>query len=285
MSERATAPATSKRILTAILLSTSVMLAGTVTAGAQGFARTFFDDDILPPRVVAWRLADRGFTEVSRPRFDGRVYIVTAVGPAGVPVRLILDPATGAIIDRQRLPGTEVYARLERPPVRTMPGYGWTEDDASPAPPPPPEAGPLARSPRRPTRETVRPLDTNPSGLNPDGVHRQEPPRRVARTSPGLNSDRSLSRVSPVAPAPKVAPEAAKPEPAAPAAQSSSPSEAPPAPKDANTPAANAKPVAQAARKPEWRDPPAEGKRPVRVIGGATVVPGTPGKDGETAQP
>ncbi len=270
MSECATAPTRGKRTLRAVILSAGVMLAATASAGAQGFAGTFFDEDILPPRVVAWRLADRGFTSVSRLRFDGRVYIAEAVGPAGVPVRLVVDPATGAILDRQRLPGTELYARLERPPVRTMPGYGWTEDETRPVPAPPPEAGPVARPSRRPMREGVRPLDGNALGLNPDAGPRAEPPRRVARTNPGTAPEKSLSRVSPLAPAPKVSPEAAKPEAAPPAAKANAAPEPAPA---KETPAADPKPVAQAAPKAEWKDPPAEGKRPVRVIGGATVVP------------
>ena len=57
---------------------------------------------MLPPRVVAWRLADRGFTGLSRPRFDGRVYVVDAVSPNGVPVRLFVDPGAGAIPAPQR---------------------------------------------------------------------------------------------------------------------------------------------------------------------------------------
>jgi len=272
-----------KQTLSALLLSAGLVLGTGVAASAQGFAGTFFDDDILPPRVVAWRLTDRGFTNLSRPRFDGRVYVVDAVGPAGMPVRLVLDPATGAIINRRPLPGGDVYAGLERPPVRTMPGYGWTEEEASPPPRPlPQEADPAARLPRRPNRDSARLPETNPMGLNPDGAHRPEPPRKVARTAPTAPPEKALSKVSPLAPAPKVAPEKAAPEPAGstPAANAKPTSEPETAAKEA--PAAGSKPVAQAAPKPEWKDPP-EGKRPVRVIGGATVVPGTPEKEGEAA--
>ncbi len=279
---------TATRALSVILLSAGAALCCTVPTAAQNFGATFFDDDILPPRVIAWRLADRGFTNVSRPRFDGRVYVVDAVGPAGLPVRLILDPASGAIIDRQRPVGAETYARLERPPVRSMPGYGWTEDDvagARPAPQPlPPESIPGARSSRPLPREAARPADPNPLGLNPDGNRRAEPPRKVARTAPAAQPEKpSLSRVSPLAPTPKAAPEAARPEsPPPPAAARTEPApEAAPPAKETAAPAE--KPVAQAASKPEWRDPP-EGKRPVRVIGGATIVPGTGDKAGEAAQ-
>jgi hypothetical protein len=278
MGVSASAPTRTNRTLSAWLLSAGLILGATVTADAQGFGRTFFDDDILPPRVVAWRLADRGFTNLSRPRFDGRVYVVDAVGPAGMPVRLILDPATGEIIGRQRPAGADVYARLDPPPARAMPGYGYTEEDVAPRPLPS-EAPPTARAPRRaPTREAVRPPDANTLGLNPDAAPRAEPPRKVARTSP----EKSLSRVSPLAPAAKSSP-AAPPAPAPSATVSPAPDAPPAATKE--TPAPEAKPVAQAPSKPDWKDPPAEGKRPVRVIGGATVVPGTAGKDGEAAQP
>ncbi|MET0368893.1 MAG: hypothetical protein ABW058_12065, partial [Methylobacterium sp.] len=153
------------------------------------------------------------------------------------------------------------------------PGYGWTEEDvARPPQPAPYESGPAARQLRRPGAEAVRPPEGNPLGLNPDGGYRAEPPRKVARTSPTKAPEKpSLAKVSPVAPTPKPAPEAAQP------------------PAEPTTPAANANPPAEpkpvaAAPKPDWKDPPAEGKRNVRVIGGATVVPGTPGKDGEAAQ-
>jgi len=263
------------RALRAALLSAGLVAASAGGASAQGFARTFFEDDVLPPRVIAWRLADRGFTGVTRPRYDGRFYLVDAISPAGAPVRVVVDPTSGAIVGRERMPGQEVYARLERPPVRSMPGYGWTEEDvARPPQPAPYEPGPAARQPRRPGAEAVRPPEGNPLGLNPDGGHRAEPPRKVARTSPTKALEKpSLAKVSPIAPAPKPAPEAAQPpvEPATPAANANPPAEP--------------KPVAAAAApKPDWKDPPAEGKRNVRVIGGATVVPGTPGKDGEAAQ-
>jgi hypothetical protein len=263
------------RALRAALLSVGLVAASAGSASAQGFARTFFEDDVLPPRVIAWRLADRGFTGVTRPRYDGRFYLVDAISPAGMPVRVVVDPTSGAIVGRERMPGQEVYARLERPPVRSMPGYGWTEDDvARPPQPAPYEPGPSARQQRRPGAEAARPPEGNALGLNPDGGHRAEPPRKVARTSPTKVPEKpSLAKVSPVAPAPKPVPEAAQPpaEPATPAA-------------NANTPA-EPKPVAAAAApKPDWKDPPAEGKRNVRVIGGATVVPGTPGKDGEASQ-
>lgn len=270
------------RALRAGILSAGLLLTWGGAAQAQGFARTFFEGDVLPPRVIAWRLADRGFTGVSRPRFDGRFYLVDAVSPAGLPVRLVLDPVDGAIVGRERLPGQEVYARLERPPSRPIPGYGWTEEDV--ARPLPSDTGPAARAIRRPGPEAAKPTENNPFGLNPDGHHRAEPPRKVARTSPTRMPDKPTGRVSPPAPAPQVAPEAAKPV-ATPAANANPAPEKSPAAPQAPAAPNDPKPVASAARKPDWKDPPSEGKRTVRVIGGATIVPGTPEKEGETAQP
>lgn len=281
------------RALRAGLLSAGLLLTWAGAADAQGFGRTFFEDDVLPPRVIAWRLADRGFTGVSRPRFDGRFYLVDAISPAGLPVRLVLDPVNGGIVGRERMPGQDVYARLERPPVRTAPGYGWTEEEVARPQPAPAESGPVLRQPRRPGPDAARSPEGNPLGLNPDGNHRAEPPRRVARTNPAQAPAKPAARLSPAAPAPKAAPEAAKPDtaPSTPAAHANPAPEAAPTPaqkeatKESSAPSADSKPVASAAPKPDWKDPPAEGKRPVRVIGGATIVPGTPEKEGETAQP
>lgn len=257
-------------------------------AAAAGFAQTAsaqfaFEEAVLPPRVVAWRLADRGFSGLTRPRYDGRVYVVEAVDPAGVPVRLFLDPAGGAIVGRQRLGGPEGYAgpyrgrqdhaRLARP----APGYGWTEEDPGPPRalrPLPPQDPPA----RRPGAGAARP-DADPYGVDPDGGVRPAPPRKVARAVPPSRQPelKPSPRTAPEAPAPRLAPaEAARPDakPEAPAAaiDKPAPAEAPnkPAVVGEGARAEAAKPAA-----PDWKNPPAEGKRPVRVIEGATVVPGT----------
>lgn len=252
-----------------------------VGASAGARAQFAFEDEVLPPRVVAWRLADRGFSGLSRPRFDGRVYVVDAVGPAGAPVRLFVDPMTGAIVGRRPIGAPETVARLERP----APGFGWTEDEVVPRRamrPVPSEDGPVARTPRRPAGEALRP-DANPEGVNPDNVGRTAPPKRVARgalvRTPELKPP---PRTSPQAPAPKLAPaDAAKADPNAgpapetkaasiektPAAAPAPPSATPSKPADAAV-AGAPKPAAK-----DWKDPPTD-KKPVRVIGGATVVPG-----------
>jgi hypothetical protein len=276
------------------------VVAGGALLGLGGHARAqfAFEEEILPPRVVAWRLADRGFTGLIRPRFDGRVYVVDAVNPAGIPVRLLVDPAAGAIIGRQRVGPPETYARLERP----APGFGWTEDDAAPrraARPSPFDEPPALRLQRRPAGEAMRP-GPNPDGVNPDGVGKPAPPRKVARAAPARPAElRPALRNSPEAPAPKATPvETSRPD-----AKADAKATGTPAPKDASInkaqPATSPAPAAEKpaekvvaeapkldAPKPDakdWKDPPSD-KKPVRVIGGATIVPGTVEKDTGPAQ-
>ncbi|WP_336486091.1 hypothetical protein [Methylobacterium nigriterrae] len=353
----------------------AALAAGALCLGLSGAASAqyVYDDEILPPRAVAWRLSERGFSGMSRPRFDGRDYVVEAFGPNGARLRLFVDARDGAIVGRQRL-DPEPYgpARVARP----MPGYGWTEEDADPRRPvrqaerlvPPadiPMPGGRAVSPRpelygraEPARPglAARPAEPNPLGLNPDAKGRAEAPRRVTRLAPPRAGEPkpAATRTAPGAPAPKLKPaetadhadahardgakadktgtdasgrEAARPEakPGAPVAAAEPPKPAasptpasvqPPAdrpqeartqeakapeakapeakapeakPQDAKAPdtaetrtaanAAEAKPPAQA-----WKDPPAEGKRNVRVIGGATIVPGGTEKEGAGAE-
>ena len=298
----------------------------------------------MPPRAVVYRLQDRGFTEIARPRFDGTAYIVDATNPVGARVRLFLDARDGAVIGRQRL-DTPYYPSNR---VARAPGYGWTEDDVAsrragrgidaPIPPAdvplprpslrtePDRAPPAAsRSPSRapaggaPAVASVSP-DGNALGLNPDakgvgataggrdakGRAATPAPRKTARlTNP---SKPAAPASAPAAPAPQQgpteqaapsetptpAPDAAKAEstPATPApAQppvAETPTEKPaekPAEAQAETqtePPAAAKPASEKAgiqtkaSDQGWQDPPAsdEAKRNVRVIGGATVVPG-----------
>ena len=264
------------------LVATGATLSLCGTASAQ-FA---FEDEILPPRVVAWRLADRGFSGVGRPRFDGRVYVVDATGPTGVPVRLLVDPVAGAIIGRQRLGAPETYARLEHP----APGFGWTEDEAA-APrrvvrPAPVEDTPVLRLPRRPAGEVARP-EANPDGLNPDAAGRTGAPRKVARATPAKPPElRPALRTSPEAPAPKVAPAEpgradakvdTKPDTRDASVGTAQPA-APPSAKPADKVVAEAPKATK-----DWKDPPSD-KKPVRVIGGATIVPGTAEKEPGAAQ-
>ena len=300
---RATATKVRRRLraAAAILLLAGLGQAGTVReVRAQGF----FDDDILPPRAIAWRLADRGFTGIGRPRFDGRAYVVEAFGPGGARLRLVVDPEDGAILSRQRLDAPVIAVR----PAPAAPGYGWTEEDerrgrmaerlVPPADIPVPEsrgayaprgAGPLSE----PGRREAAPAAANPYGLNPEAGRAAPAPRKVARVAPSPDlrptEAKPALRDAPTAPRPSAARKPAdakpsdtnaetKPDPKTPEAKPAAP--VPTEAKPAKAEPAEAKPVAQ--DKPaaqEWKDPP-ESKRTVRVIGGATIVPGTVEKDG-----
>ncbi|MGH1574560.1 hypothetical protein ACRAWG_32810 [Methylobacterium sp. P31] len=281
------------RRATARAICAALLSGGTVLGLVHGASAQFaFEEDVLPPRVVTWRLADRGFTGLGRPRFDGRVYVVEAVSPTGAPVRLFVDGTTGVIVGRQRLGASETYARLERP----APGFGWTEEDGGPRralrPLPAQDAPPL-RLQRRPSDEALRP-DANPEGVNPDSIGRPAVSRKVARaTAPVRQPElRPHHRTAPEAPAPQIAPsealksgpgDIAKPETKSaaidktPAATSAPVVSAAPKPADGAV-ASAAKPPAQ-----DWKDPPPD-RKAVRVIGGATIVPGTAEKEPGAAQ-
>ena len=113
-------------------------------------------------------------------------------------------------------------------------------------------------------------------GLNPDARPSSEAPAKVVRLAPAKAP--ATPRVSPQAPRLSETPPAA-PESKPAAALESKPAAALDAPKPV-TPATNAGPPAttpaprEAKATKDWKDPPADQKRPVRVIGGATVVPG-----------
>jgi hypothetical protein len=253
--------------------------AALIALGAGPAQAQFFDpfDDMLPPRAVVWRLNDRGFTEVTRPRFDGRAYVVEATDRYGDRVRLFVDAADGAVLGRQRIGAPPMAV------VRTRPGYGYTDADVE-ARGPAGAAGRMLPPAGIPSADGVGRApgpDRNALGLNPDSRPRPEPQRKVARLAPPAKP--AAPRATPEAPKPAeniATPAAPKPE--APAAALEQPKvDAPKAepPKSAAPPPAAEKPAAEAAPAQAWRDPPADQKRPVRIIGGATVVPGTAEKD------
>ncbi|HEV7438197.1 MAG TPA: hypothetical protein VGN94_01040 [Methylobacterium sp.] len=346
-------PTRLRRPLRAGLAAAAILVAVSGAARAQ----YVFEDEILSPRAVAWRLSERGFSGLTRPRFDGRGYVVEAFGPNGARIRLFVDAHDGAIVGRERL-GGDPYAPARA--ARPMPGFGWTEEDAEPRRPlrpverqaerqverqaerllPPGDIpNPMGRAlPPRPDlygrTDPVRPAiagrpepaDANPLGVNPDARGRTESPRKLSRLAPPKAGDgKPAARTAPEAPAPKLKPaeakeqakepskEQAKPETpiaaieppkAAPAPTPASVQPPPAEPKpqqsaapdskgtDAKGPDAKAPETKSAEAKPAevkpaekaWKDPPAEGKRNVRVIGGATIVPGGSEKDGAAAE-
>ena len=316
-------------------LAACALLIGVAGAAQAQYA---FDDTIMPPRAVAWRLSERGFTGIARPRFDGRAYVVEAFDPGGARVRLFVDAQDGAILGRRRMDDGPVAI------ARPAPGYGWTEEETMPRRPmrqaerllppgdiPMPESrGVPLRRPwpdadfvRRegaPDANGRRLADPNPNGINPDRRGPTESPRRLARTgnparvpdakvldgkgSDGKGSD-GKAQARTVPDGPKLRPvEAAKPDPtpAMPVATMEQPKAA--APTITTTPAAVQPPADGTVAKPleirtpdtkategqapdakspkqAWQNPP-ETKRNVRVIGGATLVPGGPDKDAPT---
>lgn len=307
--------------------------AGLQGAAAQGYSWGYGPEEVygppravyraeppLSPRAVAYSLQDRGFTEIGRPRFDGRAYVVEATGPRGSRLRLVVDARDGAVIGREVV-GEPYYPTAIRPRPVT-PGYGWTEEDdrsrrfreaealvppadipsAAPSAPalrgPSLEGGrvraerPSASRPSLPRQENRQEAnagltapDANPYGLNPDAAARPDAPRRAAKATPPAKP--AVARTAPPAPAPSLRPaEAAAPREMTPAAKSDEkPAEAA-APAKAAEPAGEAGAVksAEAAPAPapkdrNWQDPPAD-RKPVRVIGGATIVPGGTGEAG-----
>lgn len=315
--------------------------AGLHGAAAQGFYRemygppraVYFEDaGLLPPREVVDDLRDRGFTEIARPRYDGRNYRVEATSPRGQRLRLVVDAREGDVIGREPLGGVYYPSERIRP---AAPGYGWTEDDMRPRRPireaerivPPADIpsvpglrnAPLGGerdAPREARIERVPPAarpESNPLGVNPDAVGRPEAPRRAAaRTAPTPKLP-SQARIAPSAPEPSlrsgpagssgmtpaaqsapampeakeakaVEPKANAPRPETGKAEAAKPEPAKDAAKDAAaepTKTAESKPAPAAGK--GWQDPPADGSRKnVRVIGGATVVPGGAGEAGGT---
>ncbi|KQP76263.1 hypothetical protein ASF41_00185 [Methylobacterium sp. Leaf111] len=284
------------------------ILAGVMTLSAAPAAQAQYayePDLLLPPRAVVWRLNDRGFTDVTRPRFDGQAYILEASNPYGDRLRLFVDARDGRIIGRHRL-DVAPYA----PPriMRRAPGYGWTEDDEAIRQPIrqaeriiPPADIPFPQDQARRARpapagltdlanrsetgsRTVQPAppgpaDRNPMGLNPDArgadaKPKSETPRKVVRLTPTVKAGSPV--VTPGAPKLSDVPPAGSKADAAPAAVNaavSSPKVDGPA--AAMTPASVQPPPVPKPMAQNWKDVPADAKRPVRVIGGATIVPGT----------
>ncbi|AWI90000.1 hypothetical protein C0214_18045 [Methylobacterium sp. DM1] len=312
--------------------------AGLQGAAAQGFYREvygppravyFEDDGLLPPREVVDELRDRGFTEIARPRYDGRHYRVEATSPRGQRLRLVVDAREGDVIGREPLGGVYYPSERVRP---AAPGYGWTEDDMRARRPireaerivPPADIpsvpglrnaplGSERAAPREARIERVPPTprpEANPLGVNPDAVARSETPRRAAAKTAPTPKLPSQARIAPTAPEPSLGSSpagssamtpAARSEPAKPDAKEAKAVEpkanaARPEPakdsvkpepaKDATgevakepTKTAESKPAPAAGK--GWQDPPADGPRKnVRVIGGATVVPGGTGEAG-----
>lgn len=195
---------------------------------AYGYMRTYpgpaYEDELppMPPRSVVYRLQDRGFTEIARPRFDGRAYVVEATNPVGARVRLFVDARDGGVIGRERL-DTPYYPSGRV--ARAAPGYGWTEEDVAPrragrAPEGllPPADIPLPRPALhaeidRAPGVSSRPGASDPGtfGVNPDG--RSGTRGEAAKARAAASQRKTAKLTPPVKPAaPSVSPEAPLPQ-------------------------------------------------------------------------
>lgn len=307
----------STKVLRIVVIGASALIAATTGASSQAllFPSPFFDDrpgPLIPPRAIVYRLQDQGFSDIGRPRFDGAAYSIDATNPAGARIRLIVDARDGDLIARRRLDGpAEPGNRM----VRTAPGYGWTEDDAAPRRGPsrqealiPPADIPVPAR-QRPIRteanlapaDTARPSpdEANALGLNPDATPRPAPRKTARATAPKAQA----ARTAPEAPAPRIdiGATAAKPPAGSDAAESAAvppnratsglPTPAANQPRTADTRPSDSSPsnsaekagkdsaTAKLAEQQAATSP--EPKRKVRVIGGATIVPGA-GESAET---
>lgn len=189
------------------LLGVGLALGLAAPASAQWFGG-FEPERPIPPQGIARMLAARGFTDISRPRFDGEVYTVEGTNRLGDRVRLTIDAFDGDIVGRTR------FARAGEP-------FG-----AAPIPPRDVGRGPAASEEPVAAREPFGPAEPpRASGPQP------EPPARKQAATPrparASEAKPAQARVSPPAPAPVAA--APKPQapnagkPAAVAARSATP--------------------------------------------------------------
>lgn len=271
----------------ALLGAAVLSLAAAGDASAQfayGYMRTYsgpaYEDELppIPPRAVVYRLQDRGFTEIARPRFDGRAYVVEATNSAGSRVRLFVDAREGGVIGRERL-DTPYYPSGRV--ARTTPGYGWTEEDVAPrrgsrAPEGllPPGDIPLPRPSLHAEIERAPGLPSRPGtteggtfGVNPDGraglrgeaakgdkARASAPQRKTAKLTPPVKP--AAPSVSPEAPLPQTTP--TEPD----AAKSRETAKAPDAAKAVvpEAPKAESAPMTPAANQPAFPDKAASDK-------------------------
>jgi hypothetical protein len=134
-------------------------------ASAQWFGG-YSDDAPIPPQGITRMLASRGFSDVTRPRFDGEVYRVDATNRFGERVRITVDAFDGDIIDRKRL------ARMDEPfggPLLPPQNVG--------------RGGPMIEEPIAPPRpapvETLRP--DKPGGPRQQQAARSEPSQQIRK--------------------------------------------------------------------------------------------------------
>src|SRR5215204_715172 len=121
------------RIRHSLLSATAAFWLVATPASAQWFGG-FAGEAPIPPQGVMRMLANRGFSEVTRPRFDGEVYRVEATNRFGERIRWTIDAFDGDIVDRKRL------ARVDEPfgdamiPPRNVGRGGFAPEEPVAAP-------------------------------------------------------------------------------------------------------------------------------------------------------
>ncbi|MDB5511484.1 MAG: hypothetical protein JWR08_967 [Enterovirga sp.] len=255
------------------------------------------------------RLEDHGFEDIGRPRLQGSTYMVEALSPRGMHVRLVLDAFTGRILERVAVgdPGGRVdepdprevpspnrgpagRADLGRSPYDEMPnapryrpgepddGPASRRDTARPIETSRIDSAPLARLPTEPPRPTDTRLAPENRTETRNPPRSPEPVREASRPAPSTTARGSQPGLYGVNPERPAAARAEKGE--AVASRPSKPAPAPAAPKATPTApaptavlpagAAEAKPAAPPTSTAEADAP----RKPVRVIEGVTPMTG-----------
>lgn len=228
---------------------------GSQPLAAQWFG-AFITEGPIPPQRILSQLRGRGFSDISRPRFDGSVYLIEALNPWGLRVRLVIDAYDGEIVERHRLADPLL---LERGSGRMV------------------GLDPFA-SPR--TREPPRPERTEPQTRKKARVEPPRGPKSATPAQPGQNGPPA----SPAAPSPSG--EVSKPA-APPEGQSAT---------TAGIPPPSVPPVVPPAQAPPSKaEPPTDGPSPaveasseqrsVRVIEGVTPIGPAPNRPASEPKP
>jgi hypothetical protein len=167
-------------------------------APAQWFGG-FEADAPIPPQGIVRMLTARGFSGITRPRFDGEVYRVEGVNRYGERVRLTIDAYDGDIVGRTRLAHAGEPLEDGLIPPRDVGGRIAPEEEPFAALPPPAPAG----KPQAPSQQQA--LRSEPQVRSRPATTQSLPRPSEARPA--------QPRISPPAPAPVVA----APKPSAPA--------------------------------------------------------------------
>jgi hypothetical protein len=223
------------------LLLGPVALAPARAQMAYGFAR-------LHPVEVVDLLRDQGFRRLSRPVSNRDVYVLDALDPYNVPVRLIVSAHTGDIVEvfRQRgLSTVEVDPDDDEAVDRHLPP---ARDAVRPARPERQATLPpvVKEAPPRTTNPALTPKSPTVVKRSPLAIPKEDGPGAATAPSANLPGTRSSPRVIPMTPEVKTPATTAAPAPAEPpkAALAPEPQSMPMAPPPSDTQLPSAPPPA-----------------------------------------